>query len=162
MNKMKGSPVAAALWAAPLRLTILTLALMINACSPSPETAPIVVPAPVLRPTAKLTYIEDNKNWIRYEYEVVNRADFPAELFAPAPDLPPCGVNTNSSRSWLDFYGQDGTRLYGFCALGTPAGLGKIWFAVEESAPRPISVFIEIEDRKTKTKYKSNLAPVMP
>jgi hypothetical protein len=134
-----------------------------TACTPEPETHPeLTVPNPVLQPSARLTYTENNKNWIRYEYEVTNRGSFPAELFAPAPDLPPCGINKNSSRSWLDFYDQNGTRLYGFCALAKPAELGKVWFAVEESAPRPTSVYIEIEDRKTKKKYKSNLAPVMP
>ena len=135
-------------------------ALLTSACTP--EAEPVVVPNPVLRPTAKLSYTENNKNWVRYEYEVVNRGAFPAELFAPAPDLPPCGVNKNSSRAWLDFYDQNGTRLYGFCALGKPAELGKIWFAVEELATPPASVYIEIEDRKTKTKYKSNLAVTPP
>jgi hypothetical protein len=144
-------------------LTVCILAMLVNACSPEPEThAELIVPNPVLQPSAKLTYTENDKNWIRYEYEVTNRTSFPAELFAPAPDLPPCGINKNSSRSWLDFYDQNGTRLYGFCALAKPAELGKVWFAVEENATHPTSVYIEIEDRKTKKKYKSNLAPVMP
>jgi hypothetical protein len=138
-------------------------ALLANACTPEPEhPVELTVPNPVLQPSAKLTYTENDKNWVRYEYEVTNRASFPAELFAPAPDLPPCGINKNSSRSWLDFYDQNGTRLYGFCALAKPAELGKIWFAVEENATHPTSVYVEIEDRKTKKKYKSNLAPVMP
>jgi hypothetical protein len=144
-------------------LTACTLALLANGCSPEPQSqTERAVPNPVLQPSAKLTYTENDKNWIRYEYEVTNRGSFPAELFAPAPDLPPCGINKNSSRSWLDFYDQNGTRLYGFCALAKPAELAKIWFAVEESATHPTSVYIEIEDRKTKKKYKSNLAPVMP
>ena len=143
-----------------IKRAALLVALIISACSPQGES--LVIPNPVLRPTAKLSYTENNRNWVRYEYEVVNRAAMPAELFAPAPDLPPCGVNKNSSRAWLDFYDQNGTRLYGFCALAKPAELGKIWFAVEESAPPPASVYIEIEDRKTKSKYKSNLAVTPP
>ena len=139
------------------------LALIPSACTPEPETeTELRVPNPVLQPAAKLTYIENDKNWVRYEYEVANRGNFPPALFAPAPDLPPCGINKNSSRSWLDFYDQNGTRLYGFCALLKPSELAKIWFALEEGAPPPTSVYIEIEDRKTKRKYKSNLAPVMP
>ena len=139
------------------------VALMAHGCTPDPEPQrEPTVPNPVIQPSAKLTYTEAGKNWIRYEYEVTNRESFPAALFAPAPDLPPCGINKNSSRSWLDFYDQNGARLYGFCALAKPAELAKIWFAVEESATHPTSVYIEIEDRQTKKKYKSNLAPVMP
>ena len=51
-----------------------------------------------------------------------------------------------------------GKRLYGFCALSKPADLGKIWFAMEEGVIPPSYVYIELNDRQTNTKYKSNLA----
>ena len=58
----------------------------------------------------------------------------------------------------MDVYDQSGKRLQGFCALGKPADLGKIWFALEEDTIPPSYVYIELNDRQTNTKYKSNLA----
>jgi hypothetical protein len=98
------------------------------------------------------------KQMIRYNYAIDNFASYPDELFAPAPELPPCGKNTKSSRTWVDFYEQSGKRIYGFCALGKAGELNKIYFALEESAVPPSYVYIELNDRKTNTKYKSNLA----
>jgi hypothetical protein len=103
-------------------------------------------------------YSTNGKNWIRYRYDVLNKDTYPAEMFAAAPNLPPCGLNTSSSRSWVDFFDQAGHRLYGFCALGDPANLGKIWFATEEGTVPPSWIYIEINDRLTNVKYKSNLA----
>jgi hypothetical protein len=79
-------------------------------------------------------------------------------MFAAAPALPPCGKNTKSSRTWVDIYDQGGKRLYGFCALSKPEDLGSIWFALEVGVVPPSYVYIEMTDRQTNTKYKSNLA----
>jgi hypothetical protein len=89
---------------------------------------------------------------------VLNKADYPAAMFAAAPGLPPCGSNTNASRTWVDFFDLNGKRLYGFCALSKPDDLGKLWFAMEEGVIPPSYVYIELNDRQTNTKYKSNLA----
>jgi hypothetical protein len=83
-------------------------------------------------------------------------------MFAAAPALPPCGNNTKSSRTWVDIFDSRGKRLYGFCALGKPADLGTIWFALEEGVIPPSYIYIEIIDRQTNTKYKSNLADTTP
>ncbi|HYJ45508.1 MAG TPA: hypothetical protein VEV81_02770 [Pyrinomonadaceae bacterium] len=98
------------------------------------------------------------KQMVRYNYAVDNFASYPDELFAPAPELPPCGKNSKASRTWVDIYEQSGKRLNGFCALGKSSDLNKIWFVLEESALPPSWVYIELTDRKTNTKYKSNLA----
>jgi hypothetical protein len=115
-------------------------------------------PKPVLYLMATEAYTAGGKNWIRLRYDVLNKTDYPADMFAAAPSLPPCGLNTNASRTWVDFFDSAGHRLYGFCALGKPADLGKIWFAYEEGTIPPSYVYIELNDRKTNTKYKSNLA----
>ncbi len=120
--------------------------------------ASVVNPNPVLYLTETETYSTGGKNWIRYKYDVLNKADYPVDLFAPAPALPPCGKNTKSSRTWVDFFDSRGKRLYGFCALGRPADLGSIWFALEDDVIPPSYVYIEMNDRQTNTKYKSNLA----
>ena len=100
----------------------------------------------------------DGKKITRYHFEIVNKDKYPAELFLAAPDLPPCGKNTNASRTWVDLYTQNGKRLYGFCAFTKPDDLSKIWFALDTEEVPPSWVYIEIHDRKTDTKYKSNLA----
>ncbi|HEX8214994.1 MAG TPA: hypothetical protein VF582_05930 [Allosphingosinicella sp.] len=113
---------------------------------------------PVLYLIGTEHYQAGGKNWVRYRYDVFNKDSYPAAMFAAAPALPPCGNNANSSRSWVDVFDGTGRRLYGFCALGTPDNLGKIWFAAEEGAVPPSWIYIEINDRQSGTKYKSNLA----
>lgn len=120
--------------------------------------APPPLPNPVLVYIGPEFYQANGKQWTRYKYEVMNLTDYPNELFAAAPDLPPCGSNTKSSRTWVDIYEQNGKRLYGFCALGNRDGLGKIWFALETDVVPPSWIYMEMNDRKTNTKYKSNLA----
>ena len=123
------------------------------------ESAPPVLPNPILVLTGLVFYEAGGKEWTRYQYSVANLSAYPDELFAASPDLPPCGTNTAASRTWVDFYGEDGNRLNGFCAIMNHDGLAKIWFAVATGTPPPVSVFIVLTERLTETKYRSNLAP---
>jgi hypothetical protein len=116
------------------------------------------LPNPVLYLMDTEIVTTGGKQFIRYRYDVFNKDAYPAELFAAAPALPPCGSNTKASRTWVDFFDQSGKRLAGFCALDKPASLGGIWFALEEGVIPPSYVYIEMNDRQTNTKYKSNLA----
>jgi hypothetical protein len=122
------------------------------------STAPPPLPNPVLIFVGQEVYQANGKQWMRYNYEVFNRAEYPNEMFAAAPELPPCGKNTKASRTWVDIYEQSGKRLYGFCALSNNDGLGRLWFALELEVLPPSWVYVELNDRKTNTKYKSNLA----
>jgi uncharacterized protein (UPF0248 family) len=86
---------------------------------------------------------------------VINRAVYPDKLFAEAPDLPPCGTNTKSSRTWVDVYNAEtNARIYGFCALKTSDELKGIWFMPTTKSGK---VYIVIEDRKCEKKYRSNI-----
>jgi len=136
-------------------LASMTLAMLASARTSEP--AP-VLPNPVLYLASTEFYSTGGKNFIRYRYDVLNKDAYPADMFAAAPALPPCGINKNSSRTWVDFFASNGKRLYGFCALGKPEELGSIWFALEEDIIPPSYVYIELNDRQTNTKYKSNLA----
>jgi len=144
-------------------LVLVTLLLVVSTQSfssvinPRKSVSP-VLPNPILYFTGQESYETGGKDFIRYRYDVLNKGQYPNELFAASPDLPPCGTNTKSSRTWVDIYDQSGKRLYGFCNLGKPSDLGTIWFALEESVVPPSYVYIEMNDRKTATKYKSNLA----
>lgn len=117
------------------------------------------LPNPILYLIGTEHYSTPSGNFVRYRYDVFNKAAYPAELFAAAPDLPPCGNNANSARTWVDFF-EDRTnrRLYGFCALAQPANLGSLWFALPEGALPPSWVYIEMVDRRTNRRYRSNLA----
>jgi hypothetical protein len=131
----------------------ISLACILASCGP---------PNPVLYLMGTEAYSTGGKDFIRYKYDVLNKDQYPAEMFAAAPTLPPCGLNTNASRTWVDFYNKDGNRIYGFCALGSPDDLGKIWFALEEGVVPPSWVYIELNDRQENKKYKSNLAETTP
>jgi hypothetical protein len=115
-------------------------------------------PNPVLAFVGQESATIAGKKKTRYNFEVTNKDEYPADMFAAAPELPPCGTNTKASRTWIDVYDQSGKRLNGFCALMKPGDLSHIWFALDEDAVPPSWVYIEFTDRKTSTKYKSNLA----
>ena len=120
------------------------------------------LPNPVLYLMGTEPFDQGGKHFIRYQYDVDNKDAYPNQMFAPAPKLPPCGANKNSSRTWVDIYDQRGKRLYGFCALTKSADLNQLWFALEEDVVPPSYVYIEMNDRQTNTKYKSNLADTTP
>lgn len=122
------------------------------------QAPPKPLPNPILVFTGLEEYEAGGKQWTRYRYAVDNLAEYPNEMFAAAPELPPCGKNTKSSRTWVDIYEQGGKRLYGFCALKGRDGLGSLWFAIERGVVPPSWIYVELHDRKTNTKYKSNLA----
>jgi len=120
------------------------------------------LPNPALYLMGTEAFQQGGKTFIRYKYDVDNKDAYPDAMFAPAPALPPCGVNNKSSRTWVDIFDQRGKRLYGFCALSKASDLNQLWFALEEDVVPPSYVYIELTDRQTNTKYKSNLADTTP
>ena len=139
-------------------LLLASLLLTMIASSKTSHANPPVLPNPVLYLTSTEYYSTGGKNFIRYNYDVLNKDAYPNAMFASAPALPPCGKNTKASRTWVDFFDSRGKRLYGFCALGKSADLGSIWFALPDGEVPPSYVYIEMNDRETNTRYKSNLA----
>jgi hypothetical protein len=149
-----------------MRLRTLKTSMMLLACfafvaisaksvKPTPTE---VLPNPVLNFIGQEPFSTGGKDFTRYTYEVFNFDVYPKELFLAAPELPQCGVNTKASRTWVDLYDQRGKRLNGFCALASSKDLNTIWFALERNVIPPSYIYIEMTDRKTDTKYKSNLA----
>lgn len=124
--------------------------------SAAAQTAP---PNPMLYLLRTEPYTTPSGSFVRYRYDVFNRASYPAAMFAAAPALPPCGNNANASRTWVDIFEHPtNRRLYGFCALGSPNDLAQIWFALPEGQLPPSYIYIELNDRQTGTRYRSNLA----
>ncbi|PYT00278.1 MAG: hypothetical protein DMF63_06805 [Acidobacteria bacterium] len=122
------------------------------------QSNPPPPPNPVLYFIGQELYTANSASYIRYRYGVFNSSAYPNAMFAPAPSLPPCGANANASRTWVDLFDQRGKRLNGFCALGTGDHLNSIWFALPEGEVPPSWIYVELTDRQTATKYKSNLA----
>ena len=140
-----------------LRVLVLLPLFLVLSITEHSVSAP-ALPNPVLYMTGIELHQSGGKQFIRYKYDVLNKDAYPADFFAASPSLPPCGKNTKAARTWVYFYDQSGKRLNGFCALSKPADLDGIWFAIEAEAIPPSWVYIELNDRKTNTKYKSNLA----
>jgi hypothetical protein len=138
-------------------LLLLPSLILVLFATHSVASAP-VLPNPVLYLIGTEAFTQGGKQFTRYKFDVDNKDAYPAAMFAAAPDLPPCGANTKSSRTWIDIFDQRGKRLYGFCALGKPSDLNQLWFAMEADVVPPSWVYIEMNDRQTNTKYKSNLA----
>ncbi|MBL8152375.1 MAG: carboxypeptidase regulatory-like domain-containing protein [Blastocatellia bacterium] len=114
-------------------------------------------PSPKLIFTGTKPYTANGKKWIKYELAITNKESVPADIFASAPDLPPCGANDNASRTWVDIYSdEDDKRLYGFCALKSSESLDRLWFAVEQGTKPPKKVYVLLHDRKANIFYRSN------
>ena len=140
------------------RRTLLTVVSFILVLTTQGVASAPVLPNPILYFLGP-EYVEiSGKQMIRYNFDVANKDQYPDDMFAKSPTLPPCGQNTQAARTWVDLYNQEGKRLNGFCALGKSADLNKIWFALEADVIPPSYIYIELNDRKTATKYKSNLA----
>ncbi len=137
---------------------VLTVATLILVAATHGSAAAPVLPNPVLY-FLGAEYVQINgKQITRYRFDVLNKDQYPDDMFAQSPALPPCGANTKAARTWVDLYDQSGKRLNGFCALGKSADLNGIWFGLETDIIPPSYIYIELNDRKTNTKYKSNLA----
>ena len=137
--------------------TLAVVTLILVFATHGSAAAPII-PNPILN-FLGAEYVQINgKQITRYRFDVVNKEQYPDEMFAQSPDLPPCGANTKAARTWVDLYDQSGKRLNGFCALAKSADLNAIWFGLESSIIPPSYIYIELNDRKTNTKYKSNLS----
>lgn len=114
-------------------------------------------PFPQLVSRGTELYTANGKQWVRYKLAIANSDNFPPDLFTSAPDLPPCGLNTNASRTWVDIYNSaTNQRIYGFCAFTSPRDLGSLWFAVEQGTTAPQQVHIVLTDRRANTTYRSN------
>ena len=137
--------------------TVLAVATIILVFASQGSAAAPVLPNPVLY-FLGAEFVEINgKQITRYRFDVLNKDQYPDDMFAASPALPPCGANTKAARTWIDMYDQSGKRLNGFCALGKPADLNGIWFGLESDVLPPSWIYIEMNDRQTNTRYKSNL-----
>ncbi|KAF5424303.1 MAG: PEGA domain-containing protein [Candidatus Methanocomedens sp.] len=115
------------------------------------------IPLPKLVFIGSEEYEVRGNQFIRYRLSVENWEEFPTILFESAPDLPPCGLNTEASRTWVNIYNaEDDRRLYGFCGFSSPKSLTSLWFAVQKDVTPPEAVYIQLVDRRENKIYSSN------
>ncbi len=119
------------------------------------STAGIELPAPVLKATGAEVQDAGGTQLVRIFFSVSNRDAYPAELFEEAPDLPPCGINEISSRTWVEVNDGEGRALGVFCALRGPGALARLWVIVRASEPLPERFYIVLRDRRMKKRYES-------
>lgn len=114
------------------------------------------LPAPVLSLDGYNIYSHDDGTlWIKYELTVDNWVSYPDPMFAAAPHLPPCGLNANSSRTWLKIYDEDDSHIYGFCAFSSSEDMLYPWVSFELGSQSD-SVYITLVDRECGATYQSN------
>lgn len=112
------------------------------------------LPTPQLVATGSEVF---NSDLIQYNLRISNWNDFPDQMFETSPDLPPCGLNTHSSRTWVDIYTVAGGYLGGFCAFGQASDLTKLWFTLPNGQNPPM-VQVRLYDRRCNSYYYSTVA----
>jgi hypothetical protein len=133
-----------------------------------PDTEPVPDLPPLTDPALLLTDTEDYISsdggaYTRYSMTIANWRDYAPELFEPAPDLEPCGLNANASRTWVNIIDAErDAYLYGFCGLGHPQDLTSIWFAVPTDTTPPSMVYVLLYDRLTERIAESNVVHPVP
>lgn len=112
------------------------------------------------KPKLKLAGVADgvnNGSAVKvYEIEVVNRADISDEFFIAAPVLPPCGNNTNASRTWINLYDERDVRIHGWCTIRSNGELAGLRFMILASDQQPKKLFIDLVDRAEGRVLRSN------
>jgi len=124
------------------------------------------VPTPVLAFLGTEEREAGGQARVMYQLSVENRLDFSDALFAPAPELPPCGSNKASARTWVDIFVsirpgmEPSRRVYGHCGVYSAQALGALWFSVPKAAPPPCGVTVALRDRQTERVYRSATLPL--
>jgi hypothetical protein len=119
---------------------------------------PRALPTPVLAVTGRKVNPAVPDGPAVFGLSITNWAEFPPEYFEPAPDLPPCGANTNASRTWLDIFDADTKqRLYGYCALSVPEMMAKLSLSVTALQDPPTHLYVTLTDRRANVVRTSNV-----
>jgi len=104
-------------------------------------------------PILSFTNMDPSDNqFLRYYLSITNWNSYPPELFEAVAGRTSC-----VSRTHVDIYdASTDKRIYGFCALGSPKDLTKLWFAIPIDKTPPNSVYVIFDDTVLNTKIKSN------
>ncbi len=101
-------------------------------------------------------YDANGTGYAEVSLSVRNRELYPDALFQASPDLPPCGRNTNSSRTWIEIFDNQQQYIYGFCAFGKASDLDRLWASFPQGPDMPTSIYIVLNDRRKQQQFVSN------
>jgi hypothetical protein len=124
------------------------------------DNCPSWLPNPILSIEGIRNKLVNGTQTFNYMFDVNNYFYYPNSMFAPSSNLPACGANTNSSRTWVDFINQNNQRLYGFCALGESKNLNDIWIGGPTANNHATGIKIIMDDRLCQKYYTSNMVSV--
>jgi TonB family protein len=137
---------------------------VVNAVAQTPR---FTQPSPDIALSGKEEFADpQGKKWLRYRVNVRNYAAYPASLFTPAPQLPPCGQILNSPQTWVDIFVADHTgdppthQVNNECSLRSPADLQNLTFAVPQESPQPCGIVVQLRDRVNNQLYRSAPLPL--
>jgi hypothetical protein len=123
-----------------------------------PVIAHEAMPAPILACTGTETKNVRGSDFAQVNLSVTNWKEFSDDFFEISSDLPPCGKNSNASRTWVDIYdAATDKRLYGFCAFSSSISLAELSFSVPAGQAPPERVYVQVHDRRTNVVRKSNV-----
>ena len=116
-------------------------------------------PDPVIEFAGSEEHTTSAGDWMRYDLNILNSADFPPELFVLTSAHGPCGSNTNPSRTWANIMDDDSNaRLCGFCGLESAPT--NVHFAKRPSDTGPWNVRVDFVDRQEDKTHSSNVVQV--
>jgi hypothetical protein len=125
---------------------------------PVPLTVASRIPPPEIAFTGLAPGAEGLTN---YHFAITNAARYPAELFAPAPDLPSCNNSAVASRMTLQIYDEAGAQRLRLCSFPPNPDLGDFWLPWPSNQSPPPAVYITLNDRLTGQIYQSNLVTIV-
>lgn len=128
---------------------------------------PFPVPREPALPKPELQYLGPRRLMlrglalVRHVFAVANWQAYDKALFAPAPDLPPCGQNANAARTWVDLLdGATGAQIFNHCAFTGPENLQGISHSFGRDGAPPAKVALRMTDRKTGRRVTSDPIPL--
>src|SRR5207247_5308042 len=104
MKRTERSPtmrLTAAKKTASLLIGLVLIMLATQSVATAPLLSPPPLPNPVLYMTGQEVYQVSGTQYTRYRYDVLNKGDYPAAVFASVPPPPPCGHHTTTSPTWV-------------------------------------------------------------
>jgi len=129
-----------------------------------PSVNPNVLAPKLIFKSSQSVASRNGKSLTSVVLSITNWADFPPELFASAPNLPPdpCGPGwdypkeSHDRRALLTVYSRDKKQIYVCHPYPSPKSLGFIRFYIEQGKLMPSGFLVVLKDRLKGTAYESN------
>ncbi len=109
-------------------------------------------------PVLSVSKLGETSTYVEYLLTITNLDQIPPDLFAPATDLAPCGLNRSSSRTWVDIRSDVPGIGYSYCGLRWDSFL-YFTMSAPKSGAQPAYFYMIWTDRRCNRVYRTNYAP---